>query len=53
VTMPIDNVNKSKSKGPGQTARQHSTGMAGRYDSDTDNPLPVAFRYVLLISLVL
>ncbi|XP_060554600.1 WD repeat-containing protein 37-like [Ruditapes philippinarum] len=42
--MPIDNVNKSKSKGPGQTARQHSTGMAGRYDSDTDNPLPVAFR---------
>ena len=50
--MPIDNVNKSKGKGHGPTSRQQGAGMAGRYDSDTDNPLPIVFRFVLLNLLI-
>ncbi|KAL4228452.1 WD repeat-containing protein 37 [Mactra antiquata] len=42
--MPVDNINKSKSKGSGHSSRQQTTVMAGKYDSDNDSPLPATFR---------
>ncbi|KAH3826251.1 hypothetical protein DPMN_128147 [Dreissena polymorpha] len=43
--MPLDNIQKAKSKGLLQTQRQNSAGMiTSRYDSDTEGQLPAPFR---------
>ncbi|XP_052285498.1 WD repeat-containing protein 37-like isoform X4 [Dreissena polymorpha] len=43
--MPLDNIQKAKSKGLLQTQRQNSAGMiTSRYDSDTEGQLTAPFR---------